>query len=108
MSEVEDIVSVVVAQHDSVDEAELLLLKEPNNFEHLTLNVVDNKFVKYLKEKFYDSIMFEPEVEDAFNYMVGEPVFDTFVSNEDDIILTIRLIIDMRASDATYWKLKHM
>lgn len=100
MSEVEDIVSVVVAQHDSVDESELLLLKDPNN-------VVDNKFVKYLKEKFYDSIMFEPEVEDAFNYMVGEPVFDTYVSNEDDIILTIRLIIDMRASDATYWKLKH-
>lgn len=100
MSEVDDIVSVVVAQQDSVDEEELLLLEHPNN-------VVDNKFVKYLKEKFYHSIMLEPEVEDAFNYMVGEPVFDTSVSNEDDIILTIRLIIDMRASDATYWKLKH-
>lgn len=66
----------------------------------------NNKFTEFMEEKFYDNVMHESKVKEAFKYMCGEPVLnhinDTFRNT-----LTIRLIINMQPKDATYWKLKH-
>jgi len=67
---------------------------------------IDNKFFKFMKEKFYDNVMLEPQVKEAFNYMVGAPILD-HINNPTENFLTLELIIRMKPNDATYWKLKY-
>lgn len=69
-------------------------------------SISNNKYIKSMEEKFYDSAMLEPEVKEAFKYMCGEPILEHENTYLGDI-LTIRLIINMKPKDATYWKLKH-
>ena len=67
---------------------------------------MNNKFFKFMEEKFYDNLMLEPQVKDAFKYMIGLPILD-HDNNEQKNTLTLKLIVRMEPKDATYWKLKY-
>jgi len=85
-----EIVSVVVAQQE--------ITSFSDNF--------NNKFFKMMEEKFYDSVMLEPQVKDAFKYIIGAPIV-SHNNNMEKGTLTLALVIEMNPEHATYWKLKH-